>query len=215
MKITWIGHSCFKIEYRGTAVVLDPYAPEAVPGLGPVEEKAQLVLCSHGHGDHGYKEAVTVVPGEMNICVEMINSWHDDVQGAKRGPNTIHILSADGMRIAHLGDLGCELSQEEKEILKGLDVLLIPVGGFFTIDGTQAANLVKEIQPRIVIPMHYRDDQKNIGFPVIGTLESFLASVECPVQTTDSSIEIEEALQKIECEKQPTVLVMTPATWIR
>lgn len=213
MKITWIGHSCFKVEHKGAAIVVDPYAPGSVPGLGPVEETAQAVLCSHGHGDHGYKEAVTIIPGDMTMEIETIDSWHDDVQGAKRGPNTIHILSADGIRIAHLGDLGCELSQDEKEKLMGLDVLMIPVGGFFTIDGSKAAKLVREVKPRIVIPMHYRDDEKHIGFPVIGTLEDFLMTMEIKPRMTGSCMEVEDELTKI--DPGQSVLVMTPKTWIR
>ena len=100
-------------------------------------------------------------------------SWHDEVQGAKRGPNTMRIFSAEGLRVAHLGDLGCGLTPEQAEALSGLDALLIPVGGFYTIDAGQAKAVVDQLKPRVVVPMHYRG--KDFGYEVIGSVEDFLA----------------------------------------
>lgn len=130
MKITWLGHSCFKIGSQGYEIILDPYEDRSVPGLRPVREQADQVLCSHGHGDHCGTEGVALRQGAAaRISVEAISTWHDDRQGALRGPNTIHILDDGQCRVAHLGDLGCELTPKQKEKLRGLTALLIPVGG--------------------------------------------------------------------------------------
>lgn len=184
MKITWIGHSCFKVEKGEYCVVLDPYADGSVPGLLPVRESANMVLCSHEHGDHNARQLVAVEAADENvIAVNRICTYHDDEKGTKRGPNIIHVLEDGELRIAHLGDLGCRLEAEQIEQLKNLDAALIPVGGFYTIDADEAAELVRQISPRIVIPMHYRDAVKGFGFPVIGTVEQFteqMPEVEFP-----------------------------------
>lgn len=150
MKITWLGHSCFKIESHGYAVVLDPYQDGRVPGYLPVREEADQVLCSHGHGDHCAVECVALRQGGVSpFAIETIDTWHDGRQGALRGPNTIHILDDGQCRVAHLGDLGCELTGEQKDRLRGLTALMIPVGGHYTIDAVQAAELAGELAPAV------------------------------------------------------------------
>ena len=172
MHITWLGHSCFRVESRGYTAVLDPYADGSVEGLLPVRETADLVLCSHEHGDHNARDLVTLREGKAPVFrVETISTYHDDQKGAKRGPNTIHILDDGVFRAAHAGDLGCALSGEELEKLKGLDVLMVPVGGYYTIDAAQARALVNAVKPRIVIPMHYRGH--GFGFDVLAELEDY------------------------------------------
>lgn len=172
MNITWLGHSCFRVESRGYTAVLDPYADGSVEGLLPVRETADLVLCSHEHGDHNARDLVTLREGKAPVFrVETISTYHDDQKGAKRGPNTIHILDDGVFRAAHAGDLGCALSGEELEKLKGLDVLMVPVGGYYTIDAAQARTLVNAVKPRIVIPMHYRG--QGFGFDVLAELEDY------------------------------------------
>ena len=172
MKITWLGHSCFTVESQGYRIVLDPYKDGSVPGLAPVREEADQVLCSHGHGDHCGSEGVSLRQGRPSpFTVEVIDTWHDDKEGALRGPNTIHILSDSQCRVAHLGDLGCDLTIEQKEKLRHLTALLIPVGGFFTINAAQAKELAGELAPTVVIPMHYRG--KGFGYPVIGKVDKF------------------------------------------
>ena len=172
MNITWLGHSCFRVESRGYTAVLAPYADGSVEGLLPVRETADLVLCSHEHGDHNARDLVTLREGKAPVFrVETISTYHDDQKGAKRGPNTIHILDDGVFRAAHAGDLGCALSGEELEKLKGLDVLMVPVGGYYTIDAAQARALVNAVKPRIVIPMHYRG--QGFGFDVLAELEDY------------------------------------------
>ncbi len=172
MKIIWHGHSCFQVESEDGIAVFDPYADGSVPGYEPLRLSADAVFCSHGHGDHNAADLVTVSGRPVSMQAETIATWHDDGQGKKRGPNTIHILHAESMRVAHLGDLGCALTEEQVQTLKDVDVLLIPVGGFYTIDTAQALEIVRELKPRVVIPMHYRFGRH--GYDVIGTVDQFV-----------------------------------------
>lgn len=170
--IKWHGHSCFSVTADNYTIVLDPFADGSVPGIGNIRPEANAVLCSHGHSDHGCTEVVTVTEkANSPFHILKIDTYHDDAQGTKRGENRIHILKADGIRIVHLGDLGCMLTPEQTELLKKADVLMIPVGGFYTIDAAQAREIVSILDPKIVIPMHYRSD--TFGYPVIGRLEEF------------------------------------------
>lgn len=129
MKITWPGHSCFTLESQGYQIVLDPYQDGSVPGLTTVHIEADQVLCSHGHGDHCGTECVSLCQGVTSpFTIEIINTWHDDRNGAKRGSDIIHIVSDIQYHIAHLGDLGCNLTPEQIDKLHSLTALLIPVG---------------------------------------------------------------------------------------
>ncbi len=193
MKLTWIGHSCFKIEKDGYAIVIDPYEDGSVPGYAPMSAQANRVLCSHEHSDHDYRAGVKLVkrPG-FPFKIDVIHTFHDDVRGAKRGKSKIYIISDGENRIAHLGDLGCELTDEQKEQLKGLDAVMIPVGGYFTIDAQQAAALIEEIRPRITIPMHYRDAKAGFGFDVLGTVDAFTDAMGGAVAIGSSELDTTE-----------------------
>ena len=172
MTLTYLGHSCFLVESHGYQILFDPYEPDSVPGYRPISAQADQVLCSHEHRDHHGVDQVTLRQGGVSpFTVETISTWHDDQQGALRGSDTIHILDDGQCRIAHLGDLGCELSDQQKAQLKNLTALMIPVGGFYTIDALQAKALIDELKPTVVIPMHYRGN--GCGYDVIGTLDAF------------------------------------------
>lgn len=190
MKLTWIGHSCFLVESQGYRIVFDPYEPDSVPGYLPISVEADQVLCSHEHRDHHGVKQVTLRQGSAAspFTIRTISTWHDDQQGALRGPNTIHILDDGSCRIAHLGDLGCELPPQQKEELKGLTAVLIPVGGYYTIDAAQAKALVDELCPQVVIPMHYRGD--GFGYDVIGTLDQFTSLCGNVVAYPSSQLEL-------------------------
>lgn len=193
MKITWIGHACFKIEKDDYTIVIDPYEDGYVPGLTPVRESANMVLCSHSHGDHCASDIIEQKLSESSpIKVTAINTYHDDKQGALRGLNTIHIIDDGSQRIAHLGDIGCELEPEQLEQFQNLDAVMIPVGGFYTIDASQAAAMVRRMNPRIVIPMHYRDDEAGFGYDVIGTVEEFTKRMDSVLVSQTSEVETEE-----------------------
>jgi len=200
--ITWLGHSCFQIEKEGYTVVTDPFEDGSVPGFLPVRTEANLVLCSHDHKDHGAEWVVGRKPErDCPFRIETISTYHDDKKGALRGKNTIHILSDGTFRLAHLGDLGCELTKEEIGRLKGVDVLFLPVGGFYTIDAAQAKRIAEQIQPRVTVPMHYRGE--GFGYEVLSTVDAYtdLCSdvVVCPgnVLTVDQDTKKQTALLQI------------------
>lgn len=173
IQIRWLGHSCFAVECEGYKIVLDPFEPGSVPGLLPVEEEADLVLCSHEHFDHNYRAGIKTpdTQRESPFRVTALSSYHDGRQGALRGKNTIFLLEAAGMRVVHFGDVGCMPGQLVLEKLRGADAVMVPVGGHYTVDATGAKAILDEVQPRVTIPMHYRSEK--FGFDVLGTLDSF------------------------------------------
>lgn len=191
IKVTWFGHSCFRLECEGHSIVIDPY--KGVPGYPELQLTAGTALKSHDHGDHAYLKAVKIVeePGDSPFNIRTIDCWHDDRQGTLRGSNKITIFEAEGVSVAHFGDIGQELDPVILESLKGLDAALIPVGGFYTIDGTAAAKLMDEIDPVVTIPMHYR--WGSHGFNEISEVSVFTDAVnDRPViQSESTSIEID------------------------
>lgn len=175
MTITYLGHACFLLESGGYRVILDPC--KGVPGVRDTEGEAEAVYCSHGHFDHCYTEKIRIAAHPASpFTVREIPSFHDDAQGAKRGKNIIRILTAEGIAVAHLGDLGHPLNEEQLAALKGCDVLLIPVGGTYTLDIAGAKNTADAVAPRIVIPMHYR--RGEAGFEVLQTIDDFVAQYD-------------------------------------
>ena len=187
MKLTWYGHSCFLLETAEGSAVFDPYAPGSVPGwlLPPVT--ADCALCSHQHSDHNWAEGVTLTGRAPKFHIETLDTWHDEAQGALRGPNTIHVVEAEGHRFAHLGDLGHELSAEQLAALGRIDVLMLPVGGFFTIDAQTADRVARAIGAPVVIPMHYRG--ADFGYDRIGPVEAFLALRENVVRLETNAVD--------------------------
>lgn len=196
LSITWHGHSCFTVSCGGYSIVLDPYAPGSVPGFAPLSLTANQVLCSHQHSDHGYTEAVSITEyeGQTPFRIQTIDTYHDDKEGALRGADRIHILEAAGLRIAHMGDLGCALEPVQMECLKNLDAILIPVGGYYTIDAAQARELVLALSPQVVIPMHYRSD--TFGYDVIGRLEEYTKLCDDVVVYDTNTITLDKATEK-------------------
>jgi L-ascorbate metabolism protein UlaG (beta-lactamase superfamily) len=163
MRVIWHMHSCFEINDQAT-VVMDPHDGRSI-GVKPPSLRADVVTISHDHFDHN---AVRVIKGEYvvvkdvsprtvkGVAIRGITGFHDDVNGEKRGRMNIFHLTLDGVRFCHLGDLGHMLSEAQIKELGEVDVLFLPVGGVFTIDGAQAQLLVRSINPRVAIPMHFR-----------------------------------------------------------
>ena len=173
MKLTWYGHSCFLLESGEGSIVFDPYAPGSVPGWELPKLRADAVICSHGHRDHGWREGVALSGGHFTGSVEQLASFHDERRGALRGENTVTLVEADGVRAVHMGDIGCALTAEQIAALGRVDVLMIPVGGHYTVDAAGAWEITKALAPKIVIPMHYRG--ADFGYDVIGPVEPFLS----------------------------------------
>lgn len=170
VRIIWHGHSCFEIHSEDGVIILDPYGE--VRGYEPLDLEADLVLASHEHGDHNARDRVKLSGRSIDVNVEILATFHDDVEGQERGKNKIHIMTIAGKRIAHLGDLGHALSHEYEDQLQDLDVLMIPVGGHYTIDADVAAMVVKQTKPVITVPMHYREGET--GLEIISTVEPFV-----------------------------------------
>lgn len=173
--ITWLGHSCFRVRFGDYRIILDPYKDGTVPGVKLAMQTANEVYCSHEHADHGYVEAVSCISTEHTepYYVEVHEAYHDDAGGSKRGKNKIHVFVYDDLHLAHFGDLGAPLTEKQLKEIGPLDVIMVPVGGHYTITGQQACELAKQVGAKVVIPMHYRSE--DFGFPVLSTLEPFLA----------------------------------------
>lgn len=179
MEITWLGHSCFKIDDKDTSIVIDPYNPSIGLKL-PKKFEANILLITHDHGDHNYKEGVSgnpytiSCPGEYEIAgatITGISAFHDKKQGQELGKITIFTIEFEDITICHLSDLGQDLTDDEIDKLGDIDILMIPVGGKYTISGEEAAKIVGEIEPKIIIPMHYKIPglKKDLG-----SLDKFL-----------------------------------------
>jgi L-ascorbate metabolism protein UlaG (beta-lactamase superfamily) len=170
MIITWYGHSCFKIVTNGQTIVIDPFSKNL--GLRPPHGQADIVLVTHEHHDHnnigtiGGNPFMVRGPGEYEvkgISILGIESFHDAKQGAERGLNTIYLVESEDIKLCHLGDFGQdELSDDQSEKINEPDILFIPVGGKYTIGATRAASLVNQLEPKIVIPMHYKMVGSNL-----------------------------------------------------
>jgi len=190
MKLTWHGHACFSLETSQGTIVVDPYPDNYVPGVGHVDAEADVVFCSHQHNDHKAREVIRLTGRTPEFDVEQLHTFHDPEGGKLRGENIIHLFHVDGMKVAHCGDLGCDPAPELKEKLKDLDVMMIPVGGFYTINGAEAKTLIDELKPRVVVPMHYRSEKFGFGFDVIDTVEDFLKLCDNVVHYESNSLEV-------------------------
>jgi len=161
LDVTWLGHGCFRLRGRGAAVVTDPYPPSI--GLKLQRLDADLVTVSHEHENHNYTQVMRDAyeirgPGEYEVAgvsVIGVPTFHDAEKVARHGRNTVYLIEIDDVRVCHLGDLGHRLDDAEAEAIASPDVLLVPVGGHTAINAAQAAEVVRQLEPRFVVPMHY------------------------------------------------------------
>lgn len=182
MMISYLGHSCFKLRGKKTVVVTDPYDKETFGKLMP-KAMADIVTVSHSHHDHWAVERISGSPfiiqgpGEYRIkAVEIFGlpSFHDKKNGQERGRNTIYLYRIDNLRVCHLGDLGQKLNDKQRERLNGIDVLMVPVGGVYTLNAKEAVSVVEQLEPKIVIPMHYKTQDLKVK---LEPLEKFLLEI--------------------------------------
>ncbi len=194
MKIKWNGHACFTIKSDQGKIVFDPYANGSVPGLKPLRLKAHKILTSHDHSDHNAKEVVELIDSDINIKIDKINTYHDNQQGRLRGQNIINIVYLEEMKIVHFGDLGCDLTLEQQQKLQNSDVIMIPIGGYYTIDTKKALEIIEQIQPRIVIPMHYSSDE--FGYDEISTIDEFKKKSKNVIEYQTDTLEVNKDTMK-------------------
>jgi len=171
MDIQYLGHSSFKIQGKNISLVIDPFSPDEV-GLSFPKVKSEIVLVTHDHLDHNRTDLVEETrmvidsPGEYEIggvTVIGIDSFHDNKKGALRGKNTIYSIEVDDIVICHLGDLGHKLSEKQISEIGMVEVLMVPVGGVYTIGPEEAVSVVQSIEPKYIIPMHYRVEKLKLS----------------------------------------------------
>jgi len=184
MKIKYYGHAAFLITSdQGLKIMIDPYEPGAFGGqlsYGKIKDQADIVLTSHDHADHNYTKDLPGTPQVVKgsgsktikgISIKGISTYHDPSKGSERGANTIFTFKINNIQLCHLGDLGHLLSDKELAEIGPVDILMVPVGGVFTIDPIEATRVAEQIKPKILIPMHFKTEK--CGFP-IATVEDFL-----------------------------------------
>jgi L-ascorbate metabolism protein UlaG (beta-lactamase superfamily) len=199
MVINWYGQSCFKIVTNALTIVTDPFAKNI--GLRPPAFAADIVCVSHQHEDHnnvsaiGGEPFVVDGPGEYEIkgiSISGIESFHDQKQGQERGLNTIYLIESEEIRLCHLGDFGQDkFSDEQVEALGEVDILFIPVGGKFTVDASAAAILVNQLEPKLVVPMHYKLPDLKIE---LDPVDKFLKELGAPSKEPVDKITIKKKL---------------------
>lgn len=212
MKIKWLGHACFLITPKsGHKILTDPYRSGSfggAVGYKKIQEHTDIVLVSHEHDDHNEVGSLPDDPvvfrgaGEheaKGLKFRGIGTYHDECRGAERGENTVFVFKADGMNVCHLGDLGHTLSEEQIADIGKVDVLFVPVGGFYTIDADQATAVAEDLQAKLVIPMHYKT--KKLGFDIDG-VDKFLEGKERVKKQGSAEMEISH----LEDERQIVVL---------
>jgi len=199
MKVKWLGHSCFLVTSKGgVRIITDPYAVGGGIDYAPIKETADIVVVSHEHGDHSNVSAVQgkpeVVRGSgtkiaKGIQFRGIAAYHDTSQGNRRGPNTVFCFALDNMQLCHLGDLGHVLSPKQVNEIGAVDILFIPVGGFFTIDAAMASQVCEQLKPKVVIPMHFKTH--GCAYPIAGA-EDFLKDKKNVRRLESSEVDFEK-----------------------
>ena len=213
MRLKWLGHSAFLLTASdGTRIVTDPYVPGSFNGdiqYGPIRETADAVTVSHHHQDHdgtaGLPGRPKVIEGSGSfkagsVSITGVESFHDDNQGARRGRNTVFVFDADGLRVCHCGDLGHVLSDNQVAAIGKVDVLLVPVGGTFTVDAAGARRVAARLGARVTIPMHFKTDKLSFGIDGVEGFTRGQANVK--------------RLNQTEVELGADKLPPSPETWV-
>ncbi|MBI2676674.1 MAG: MBL fold metallo-hydrolase [Candidatus Yanofskybacteria bacterium] len=182
MTLSWLGHSCFRLEGKEVSLLIDPFSKDI--GLRAPRIKDQIILVTHDHYDHNNTEGAEAGsmiingPGEYEVkgvYIQGVPSFHDNINGAERGPNTIYTTKFEEISLCHLGDLGQEsLDEKQVDLIGDVDVLMVPVGGKYTIDAKEAVKIIGQIEPKIIIPMHYKTPDLKIDLEPV---DKFLKEV--------------------------------------
>jgi len=216
MKVKWVGHACFLLTSEaGVRILTDPYTPGAF-GLGyrPPAETADIVTVSHDHADHNNTAAVKGKPEVVRgagvhqakgVEIKGVSTSHDETSGSQRGPNVVFCFTLDGVRVCHLGDLGHDLAAGLLAEIGPVDVLMIPVGGTFTIDANAASRVADRIAPKVVIPMHFQNE-RCCDFPV-AAVDDFRKKRQRVRMVDGSEVEIKK--ENLPAETETVVLKPT------
>lgn len=192
-----MGHSCFRIKGRQATIITDPYSPDLGYSLG--KHTARIVTVSHQHPGHSYVQGIggeprpVTGPGEYEIngvLIIGVGTYHDTEKGKKRGKNTVYIMEVDGMSVCHLGDLGHVLTSEQMEQIDNVDVLFLPVGGVSTINAATAAEIVRQLEPGAVVPMHYKT---NVLKKELAPVDRFLGEMGLKEVTSQPKLSFTKA----------------------
>lgn len=213
MRVIWHGHACFELQGKQVTIVTDPFK-----GIGIPEPKAaaDIVLCSHSHQDHNNVKPVLGKEGQAlesfvgskkvkGVTITGVAAFHDEATGSKRGKNSIYTFNVDGVQFCHLGDLGHELSSTIAQEIGRVDVLFVPVGGYFTIGPEAASRVCQQLEPRIVIPMHYRVPELRSTFDLLKTVDDFLSGKKNIERTKGPIVNVEED----KLPKETTIIVLS------
>ena len=199
MKIKWLGHSCFLITSGdGVRIITDPYAVGEGINYSPIKETADVVVVSHDHDDHSNVSAVKGTPEMVegsgiktakDVQFRGIATYHDTSQGTQRGPNTVFCFTVDDMKLCHLGDLGNVLNPRQVNEIGAIDILFVPVGGFYTIDASVASQVCNQLKPQVAIPMHFKTP--SCAYPIAG-VEDFLKGKKNLRRVEDSEVDFDK-----------------------
>ncbi len=213
VKLVWHGHACFELQGKNVTIVIDPFK-----GIGIPEPKAaaDIVLCTHSHQDHNNVKAVMAKQGEAlegfegskkikGVTIRGIAAFHDDTKGSKRGKNSIYTFNLDGVQFCHLGDLGHELSAQAVADIGKVDVLFVPVGGYFTIGPETATRVCEQLKPKMIIPMHYKMPKLASTFDPLKTVDDFAKGKNNIDRMKGAIANIEEA----NLPTEPRILVLS------
>jgi L-ascorbate metabolism protein UlaG (beta-lactamase superfamily) len=211
MEVTWLGHACFRLRGKEVTVITDPFGPQLGYTLG--RASAQIVTVSHDHPGHnnvaavGGEPQVIRGPGEyevQDVLITAVASYHDDERGKRLGRNTIYLLHIDDIAVCHLGDLGHVLTNRQREEIGDVDVLLVPVGGKSTINASQAVEVISQLEPRVIIPMHYATAATEGKVEGLDPVEKFCR--EMGVEVVDPQPKLAVTRGTLPTEPQVTIL---------
>lgn len=212
MELTWLGHSCFRLRGKDATLLTDPPAPST--GYAPGRVTADIITISHHHPGHDYVKIVTgepkIVdgPGEyevQQILITGVQTFHDQERGALLGRNTAYLITMDDVQFCHLGDLGAPLDERAQEALNGADVLFVPVGGGNALDAERAAEVIAQLEPRIVVPMHYATPAYKPNGAALDPIDKF-----CREMGVEVSEPVGKAvITKTSLPAEPQVLLLT------
>ena len=217
MKINYLGHSAFELALAsGARYVIDPYTAGAFGTLNyaPIEGDFDVAIVSHNHEDHVSRDVLSRSKKIVNksgkvtvdgVTIESLMTYHDGAKGSARGKNLITIVGAEGLRVAHLGDLGHPIAPKNFPMLSWVDVMMIPVGGHFTIDASVAAEIARAFEPKIVIPMHYLTPKADFPITPVENFTKLMDTLEI-----EGRSEIEVTKETLPAETR--VVVLEPAS---